>query len=85
MLLSEYLKILLDYSKLLSDYPESPRLFLKSTTKIRQIKLAFSVYVRFRPFPSVSVGFLPFSSIFIRFRPFSSDKSRNSLSVKRFA
>ena len=66
MLLSEYLKILLDYSKLLLDYPESPRLFLKSDAKIRQIKLAFSVYVSFRPFPSVFLRFLPFSSVFVR-------------------
>ena len=44
MLLSEYLKILLDYSKLLLDYPESPRLFLKSDAKIRQKKLAVSVF-----------------------------------------
>ena len=45
-----------------------------STAKIRQIILAFSVYVHLRPF----------TSVFFRFRPFSSDKSRNLFSVKGF-
>ena len=44
------------------------------TAKIRQIILAFSVYVHLRPF----------TSVFFRFRPFSSDKSRNLFSVKGF-
>ena len=58
MFLSEYFEILLDYSKLLSEYLEFPRLFLKSDAKVQQIILAFSLTsVTFRNLPLTSTNF----------------------------